>query len=117
VEQREEELKIPQNRLFYLSVGPEFFDTIASSIKESGLGSTKGWKRLIIEKPFGHDLESARDLNQKLNKAFEEKEIFRIDHYLGKPMVQKLEVLQQSNPVLQALETIKGEEYAYHTKG
>ncbi|MEX1031364.1 MAG: glucose-6-phosphate dehydrogenase [Paenibacillaceae bacterium] len=105
VQQREQELKIPQNRLFYLSVGPEFFETISSSIKESGLGSTKGWKRLIIEKPFGHHLESARGLNEKLSKAFEEQEIFRIDHYLGKPMVQKLEVLQQSNPVLQALWT------------
>jgi glucose-6-phosphate 1-dehydrogenase len=105
VKRREKELKIPQNRMFYLSVGPEYFDTIASSIKESGLGSTKGWKRLIIEKPFGHDLQSARELNQKLSITFAEHEIFRIDHYLGKPMVQKLEVLQQSNPVLQALWT------------
>ncbi|QGQ97271.1 glucose-6-phosphate dehydrogenase [Paenibacillus psychroresistens] len=105
VEQREAELNIPQNRLFYLSVGPEFFDIIATSIKESGLGSTKGWKRLIIEKPFGHDLQSARELNQKLSISFAEHEIFRIDHYLGKPMVQKLEVLQQANPVLQALWT------------
>jgi glucose-6-phosphate 1-dehydrogenase len=103
VEQREEELDLAPNRMFYLSVGPEFFETIASNIKESGLGTTKGWKRLMIEKPFGHDLQSARDLNQKLSKAFAEHEIFRIDHYLGKPMVQKLEVLQQTNPVLQAL--------------
>jgi glucose-6-phosphate 1-dehydrogenase len=70
IEQREEELNIPQNRMFYLSVGPQFFDIITQNIKESGLGSTKGWKRLIIEKPFGHDLKSAQELNEKLSKAF-----------------------------------------------
>ncbi|UVI33390.1 glucose-6-phosphate dehydrogenase [Paenibacillus spongiae] len=103
IEQQEEKLRMVPNRLFYLSVGPEFFETIAANIHESGLGSANGWKRLVIEKPFGHDLQSARDLNANLSKAFTEDEIFRIDHYLGKPMVQKLEVLQQSNPVLQAL--------------
>lgn len=105
VEKREEELGIPQNRLFYLSVGPEFFETIAFNIKSSGLGSTKGWKRLVIEKPFGHDLASARDLNKKLSAAFAEEEVFRIDHYLGKPVVQKMEMLQHANPVLQAFWT------------
>jgi glucose-6-phosphate 1-dehydrogenase len=105
IEQREEELRISPNRMFYLSVGPELFETIAANIQESGLGSANGWKRLVIEKPFGHDLQSARDLNQKLSKAFAENEIFRIDHYLGKPMVQKLEVLLKTNPVLQALWT------------
>ncbi|CAM2871545.1 glucose-6-phosphate dehydrogenase [Paenibacillus sediminis] len=103
VESREKELNIPQNRLFYLSVAPEFFDVIALNIKESGLGNTKGWKRLIIEKPFGHDLKSARELNEKLSKSFEEDEIFRIDHYLGKPMVQNLETLVAANPFLKAL--------------
>ncbi|MFX3673603.1 MAG: glucose-6-phosphate dehydrogenase [Paenisporosarcina sp.] len=103
VEQNEKDRKIKQNRMFYLSVAPEFFGVIASNIKESGLGSTKGWKRLIIEKPFGHDLESARTLNEKLSKSFEEDEIYRIDHYLGKPMVQNLETLEFANPVLQSL--------------
>ncbi|MFD2615281.1 glucose-6-phosphate dehydrogenase [Paenibacillus gansuensis] len=105
VEQREQELQIAPNRMFYLSVGPEYFETIATNIQESGLGSANGWKRLVIEKPFGHDLASARKLNEHLSKSFTEEEIFRIDHYLGKPMVQKLEVLQQTNPVLQALWT------------
>lgn len=105
IESREDELRIPPNRLYYLSVGPEYFETIADNIKESGLGSANGWKRLVIEKPFGHDLQSARDLNQKLSKAFLEQEIFRIDHYLGKPVVQRLESLQQANPVIQALWT------------
>ncbi|MBG9655183.1 glucose-6-phosphate dehydrogenase [Bacillus firmus] len=103
VKQREGELKIPENRMFYLSVAPGLFDVIALNIKNSGLGSTKGWKRLIIEKPFGHDLKSAQKLNENLSMSFEEEEIFRIDHYLGKPMVQNLEALGFANPVLQAL--------------
>ncbi|OAS14823.1 glucose-6-phosphate dehydrogenase [Paenibacillus oryzisoli] len=96
VEDREVELNITPNRMFYLSVGPEFFETIATNIHESGLGSARGWKRLVIEKPFGHNLESARQLNQTLNQAFEESEIYRIDHYLGKPMVQQMGQLLQS---------------------
>lgn len=103
VEKREQELGIPQNRLFYLSVGPEFFEPIAANIQASGLGSTKGWKRLVIEKPFGHDLKSARELQENLSKSFTEDEVYRIDHYLGKPMVQGLETLRATNPVLQAL--------------
>nr|WP_274528517.1 glucose-6-phosphate dehydrogenase [Paenibacillus piscarius] len=103
VQRREEELGLPQNRMFYLSVGPEFFGEIAGNINASGLGDTKGWKRLIIEKPFGRDLQSARVLNESLSAAFAEEEIFRIDHFLGKPMVQNLEVLKYSNPVLRAL--------------
>ncbi|MBY9078089.1 glucose-6-phosphate dehydrogenase [Paenibacillus sp. HN-1] len=101
----ESEQNIAENRMFYLSVGPEFFGPIAAGIEASGLGTVKGWKRLIIEKPFGRDLESARELNTALNAAFAEEEIFRIDHYLGKRMVQNLEVLEYSNPVLKALWT------------
>ncbi|WP_132748001.1 glucose-6-phosphate dehydrogenase [Scopulibacillus darangshiensis] len=103
IQNQEKEMSIPENRLFYLSVSPEFIDVITSNIKESGLGSSKGWKRLIIEKPFGHDLKSAQVLNEKLSQAFEEKEIYRIDHYLGKPMVQNLEAIESANPVFQAL--------------
>lgn len=103
VKQREEQLGLEENRMFYLSVAPEFFDTIAVNIKNSGLGNTSGWKRLIIEKPFGHDLQSARELNEKLSRAFDEEEIYRIDHYLGKPMVQNLEALAFANPVLQTI--------------
>ena len=93
VKAREAELGIPENRLFYLSVGPEFFGPIADNIRSSGLGSGRGWKRLVIEKPFGHDLDSARELNRKLSESFAEHEIYRIDHYLGKPVVQRLESL------------------------
>ncbi|MED4752037.1 glucose-6-phosphate dehydrogenase [Brevibacillus choshinensis] len=103
VKEREAALQIPENRMFYLSVAPEFFEVISSNIKRSGLGTTNGWKRLIIEKPFGNDLKSAQQLNEKLSAAFEEEEIYRIDHYLGKPMVQNLEALEFANPVFQAL--------------
>lgn len=103
IQNKEKEKNIKENRMFYLSVAPEFFDAIALNIKDSGLGDVKGWKRLIIEKPFGHDLKSAQELNEKLSRAFEEDEIYRIDHYLGKPMVQTLEALTFANPVLQAL--------------
>ncbi|MED1466839.1 glucose-6-phosphate dehydrogenase [Bacillus salipaludis] len=103
IQNREEELNIPQNRLFYLSVSPEFFDVIALNIKKNGIGSINGWKRLVIEKPFGHDLKSAQELNAKLREAFDEDEIYLIDHYLGKPMVQNLETLIIANPMLQAL--------------
>ena len=103
IQKREEELNIPGNRLFYLSVAPELIDVITSNIQKNSLSSVKGWRRIIIEKPFGHDLKSAQDLNVKLSQAFEENEIYRIDHYLGKPMVQNLETLKFANPVLQAL--------------
>jgi glucose-6-phosphate 1-dehydrogenase len=96
-------VKDKENRMFYLAVAPEFFEVIAKNIKESGLGDTKGWKRLIIEKPFGHDLVSAQELNDKLSHSFTEEEIYRIDHYLGKNMVQNLEVLRTSNPILETL--------------
>lgn len=103
LEENEKERQISQNRMFYLSVAPEFFDIIAGNIKKSGLGDGKGWKRLIIEKPFGRDLQSAQVLNETLNRTFEEDEIYRIDHYLGKPMVQTLEALTFANPILQSL--------------
>jgi glucose-6-phosphate 1-dehydrogenase len=103
VNQREKELHLDENRMFYLSVAPDFFDTIALNIKNSGLAQTTGWRRLIIEKPFGHDLQSARELNEKLSRAFVEEEIYRIDHYLGKPMVQNLEALAFANPILQSI--------------
>ncbi|RST74409.1 glucose-6-phosphate dehydrogenase [Siminovitchia acidinfaciens] len=102
IQKREAEHSIPENRLFYLSVAPDLIDTITTNIQKSGLGDGKGWKRLIIEKPFGSDLTSAQLLNKKLTSAFEESEIYRIDHYLGKSMVQNLEVLKFANPIFQS---------------
>ncbi|MBO0600738.1 glucose-6-phosphate dehydrogenase [Sporosarcina sp. E16_3] len=103
IKNRENELGIPENRLFYLSVAPRLVDVITSNLYASGISQTQGWKRIIVEKPFGSDLKSAQQLNDTLSKAFCEKEIYRIDHYLGKPMVQNLETLVLANPVLESL--------------
>lgn len=103
IENREKELDIPENRFFYLSVAPSLVDVITSNLYTSGVSQTKGWKRLIVEKPFGSDLASAQQLNKKLSKTFSEEEIYRIDHYLGKPMVQNLETLVLANPALESL--------------
>lgn len=91
------------NRIFYLAMAPEFFGTIALHLKSDGLTDVDGFKRLVIEKPFGHDLESARKLNNEIRTAFSEDEIYRIDHYLGKAMVQNIEVIRFSNAIFEPL--------------
>ena len=91
------------NRLFYLAMAPEFFGTVSDFLKSSGLTKVKGFKRLIIEKPFGTDLKSAEKLNTQLRKSFKEEEIYRIDHYLGKDMVQNIEVIRFSNAMFEPL--------------
>ncbi len=103
LEQREEELGLTGNRLFYLSVAPEHFGPIAARIRQSGLADGGGWTRLVIEKPFGHDLASARALSAALHVSFPPEDVYYIDHYLGKPMVQNLQSLIASNPVLKAV--------------
>ncbi len=95
--------KLEGNRIFYLAMAPEFFGTITEHLKSDGLTDTKGFKRLVIEKPFGHDLESAEHLNEQIRDAFSEKEIFRIDHYLGKEMVQNIEVIRFANALFEPL--------------
>ncbi|KMY43888.1 glucose-6-phosphate dehydrogenase [Bacillus sp. FJAT-27916] len=91
------------NRLFYLAMAPEYFGSIATRLKEDGLTETSGYKRLVIEKPFGHDFESAKELNDQLRKSFAEDEIYRIDHYLGKEMVQNIEVIRFANAFFEPL--------------
>ena len=91
------------NRLFYLAMAPNFFGLIAKKLKEYGLKETAGWTRLVIEKPFGHDLESAKQLNSEIREAFDEEQIFRIDHYLGKEMVQNIEVIRFANGIFEHL--------------
>ncbi|WP_163654279.1 glucose-6-phosphate dehydrogenase [Listeria sp. PSOL-1] len=91
------------NRLFYLAMAPNFFGTIASRIKSEGFVDTKGFHRLIIEKPFGHDLASAKELNESLRQAFREDEIYRIDHYLGKEMIQNISVIRFANSIIESL--------------
>lgn len=91
------------NRIFYLAMAPEFFGTIALHLKEDGLTNVSGFKRLVIEKPFGHDLQSAQELNDQIRTAFSEDEVYRIDHYLGKEMVQNIEVIRFANAIFEPL--------------
>ncbi|MBS4749894.1 glucose-6-phosphate dehydrogenase [Carnobacteriaceae bacterium zg-ZUI78] len=90
------------NRVFYLSVAPNFFGTIAQHIKTQHLLTSNGFNRLIIEKPFGHNLQTAIELNNQLTQTFDENQIFRIDHYLGKEMVQNITALRCHNALLKA---------------
>ncbi|RTE11300.1 glucose-6-phosphate dehydrogenase [Paenibacillus whitsoniae] len=91
------------NRLFYLALAPELFGNVSLNLKEGGLLNTTGWHRLVIEKPFGYDLPSAQRLNEQLRQVFEEKDIYRIDHYLGKEMVQNIEFVRFANAFFEPL--------------
>ncbi|WBW71901.1 glucose-6-phosphate 1-dehydrogenase Zwf1 [Schizosaccharomyces osmophilus] len=91
-----------RNRVFYLALPPDVFVSVSTQLKQQCYPQ-KGAARLIIEKPFGFDLDSARDLQSKLNPLFDENEIYRIDHYLGKEMVQNLTHLRFCNPVISHL--------------
>ena len=88
VSREEEEHTLGGNRVYYLAVPPPAFPTIVEALGKQR--SATGWTRLIVEKPFGHDLESAKKLNKLLWRHFDESEIFRIDHYLGKETVQNM---------------------------
>jgi glucose-6-phosphate 1-dehydrogenase len=93
------------NRLFYLSVAPSLFGTVIDHLGASGLARPRAgsWARIIVEKPFGTDLDSARALNARLHRYFDEPSIFRMDHYLGKEMVQNLLALRFANGIFEPL--------------
>src|SRR5216684_3958570 len=94
------------NRLFYLSTPPEVYRDIVEQLGRAGLarpGSPDSWVRIIIEKPFGRDLASAKELNRFVLNVFDEKQIYRIDHYLGKDTVQNLLVLRFGNGIFEPL--------------
>jgi glucose-6-phosphate 1-dehydrogenase len=92
------------NRLYYLAVAPEYFDVIVDKLDAHNMAlKSPGIKRLVIEKPFGKDLESAEFLNQKITSVFTEKNTYRIDHYLGKEMIQNIMVLRFSNAVFESV--------------
>ncbi|MCH4171848.1 MAG: glucose-6-phosphate dehydrogenase [Lactobacillus sp.] len=86
------------NRIFYMAMAPKFFATIAEHLKSQNLVSEKGYNRIVIEKPFGRDFASAKELNDAISDTFSEDQIYRIDHYLGKEMVLGLLPLRFSNP-------------------
>ena len=89
------------NRLYYLAVPPAAFETIVTELGERR--GAEGWTRLIVEKPFGHDGESARRLNEILRAHFSESEVFRIDHYLGKETVQNMLALRFANGIFEPI--------------
>ncbi|TMV46416.1 glucose-6-phosphate dehydrogenase [Paenibacillus mesophilus] len=91
------------NRLFYLALAPELFGSVSFNLRDGGLLETKGWRRLVIEKPFGYDLPSAEKLNEQIRQVFNEDEVYRIDHYLGKEMVQNIEVVRFANAFFEPL--------------
>jgi glucose-6-phosphate 1-dehydrogenase len=89
------------NRVYYLAVPPDAFEVLVRELGERR--SAEGWTRLIVEKPFGRDLDSARALNAKLHESFREEEIFRIDHYLGKETVQNVLALRFANGIFEPI--------------
>jgi glucose-6-phosphate 1-dehydrogenase len=93
------------NRIFYLATAPEFFGVVAKQLGDAKLAkpAKRTWTRLIVEKPFGRDLESARSLNKTLASVFDESQIYRIDHYLGKETVQNLLVFRFANSIFEPL--------------
>jgi len=103
------------NHAFYLSVPPAAFPTVCQQLSRSGLAEQQDgeWRRVVIEKPFGHDLESARELNAVVNEVFPEDSVFRIDHYLGKETVQNILALRFAN---QLFEPIWNAHYVDHVQ-
>jgi glucose-6-phosphate 1-dehydrogenase len=96
------------NRIFYLATQPSYYPVIIDLLRSSGLarrggGEKPGWSRIIIEKPFGHDLASARELNDELSRGFKEDQIYRIDHYLGKETVQNILVMRFGNGIFEPI--------------
>src|SRR5215210_1143845 len=89
------------NRVYYLAVPPDAMPKLVEELGERR--TTEGWTRLIVEKPFGHDLASARSLNELLSRAYTEEEVFRIDHYLGKDTVQNLLALRFANGIFEPI--------------
>ena len=101
------------NYALYLSVPPKAFPLVVRQLKQSGLADApdpdpagsapRPWRRVVIEKPFGHDLDSARELNEMLSAVFPPSSVFRIDHYLGKETVQNLRTLRFANALFEPI--------------
>ena len=104
LEKQEKERGVPDNRLFYLSTPPSTYEAIISNIEAAGLNkSVNGWTRVIIEKPFGQDLQTAIQLNNVVSKVLSEDQVYRIDHYLGKETVQNVLVFRFANGIFEPI--------------
>ncbi len=114
VEEVREQRGIPDNVFFHLAAPPPFFGPIVEHLDASGLArSEDGWRRLVIEKPFGEDRASARELDGRIRAVFDEEQIYRIDHFLGKETVQNMLVFRFANP---AFEPIWNRNYVDHVQ-
>ena len=102
IERIEADHGLSGNRIFYLALPPSVVAHTVRGLGASGLARSAGWTRLVVEKPFGADLDSARGLNSVLHESFDERQIYRIDHYLGKATVQNLLVFRFANPLFES---------------
>jgi glucose-6-phosphate 1-dehydrogenase len=106
LDENDEKLGTSGNRIYYLATPPTVFAKVVQQLAAAGLGprdQAKGWSRLIVEKPFGTDLDSARALQSEINKVFDEKQVYRIDHYLGKEPVQDIMALRFANVMFEPI--------------
>lgn len=91
------------NRLYYLSTAPFLYQPILEKLGEGGLNTGDGWRRVVIEKPFGYDLDTAQALNDKVHEVFPEDQVYRIDHYLGKETAQNLLFFRFANTIFEPI--------------
>ena len=101
-DQLDQKYQLQGNRIYYLAMAPQFFGTIVNHLKSQEILTEDGFDRLIIEKPFGSDYKSAATLNQQIRAVFPEKDIFRIDHYLGKEMIQNISAIRFANNIFES---------------
>ena len=99
----EREHRLPGNRIFNLAIPPVAFPAAIEGLAQNGLNSGPGWVRIVVEKPFGSDLESARELNELIHRHFREAQVYRIDHYLGKDTVQNLLSFRFANSIFESV--------------